>query len=36
MRSSWSWSRALTWATVLSLPYAIDELVPLLADALAG
>jgi iron complex transport system substrate-binding protein len=29
-------SGALTWATVLSLPYAIDELVPLLADALAA
>ncbi|MET0326280.1 MAG: ABC transporter substrate-binding protein [Ilumatobacteraceae bacterium] len=29
-------SGALTWGTVLSLPYAIDELVPMIADALAG
>lgn len=29
-------SGALTWGTVLSLPYAIDAMVPLLADALAG
>ncbi|HEX7133972.1 MAG TPA: hypothetical protein VF228_15455, partial [Iamia sp.] len=26
---------ALTWGTVLSIPYAIDELVPLLAEAYA-
>lgn len=29
-------SGALTWSTVLSLPYAIDALTPLLAAALAG
>jgi iron complex transport system substrate-binding protein len=29
-------SGALTWGTVLSLPYAIDELVPVLAEALAS
>jgi iron complex transport system substrate-binding protein len=28
-------SGALTWGTVLSLPYAIDHLVPLLADTMA-
>jgi iron complex transport system substrate-binding protein len=28
-------SGALTWATILSLPYALDEVVPVLADALA-
>jgi len=29
-------SGALTWSTVLSLPYAIEHLVPELADAVAG
>ena len=29
-------SGALTWGTVLSLPYAIEELVPLLAEKLAS
>lgn len=27
---------ALTWSTVLSIPYAIDELTPLIAEAAAG
>jgi iron complex transport system substrate-binding protein len=29
-------SGALTWSTVLSLPYAIDAVTPQLAAALAG
>lgn len=29
-------SGALTWGTVLSIPYAVDELVPLVADAYAA
>ena len=29
-------SGALTWATVLSLPYALEQVVPLLAEPLAG